>query len=119
MLIREIHCNKEKPIGLALKGVLGINKATAQNICALIGVAEHVKLKSLRLGRVDKLNRICRENIATRDTLLRSTRENIKSLIDIKHYKGVRHMFGLPVRGQRTRTNASTSKKLGKARIAR
>lgn len=118
MLIREINCNKEKPIGLALKAIFGINKATAQNLCAQIGVAEHVKLKRLRLARVEKLKKLCREKIPTREMLLRETRENIKSLIDSKHYKGVRHMFGLPVRGQRTRTNARTSKKRNLASFA-
>jgi small subunit ribosomal protein S13 len=110
MRIKETHCNEEQKLSLALCSIFGINTATAKKICAMIGVNCQVKLKRVRFRLIEKLKRICRDEIPA--TLFRRIRTNIKELIDMRHYKGVRHMFGLPSRGQRTRTNAQTSKKL-------
>lgn len=110
MLIRGTYCSERKGVGFTLQSVFGINKRTANQICAMVGVRKEIRLNRLNAGRLDKLNKICRDHVST--GLERRTKEDIKHLIHIKHYKGVRHMFGLPARGQRTRTNASTSKKL-------
>ena len=110
MLILGTRINTDKALSVALQAIFGINLTCALRICACIGVKPSVKLKDLRSGRLNKLTKICREHVPT--SLFRVKQDNIKALVQIKHYKGVRHMFGLPARGQRTRTNASTSKKL-------
>lgn len=73
-------------------------------------VSPKTKLKKLRVNQLDKLVKVCREEI--NNDLRRAVRDDIQCLIQIKHYRGTRHMFGLPARGQRTRTNAQTSKKI-------
>lgn len=99
-----------KGLSFSLQSIFGINQPTANKICAMVGVRPNVPLHYLPASRLYKLSKICRDHIST--NLSRQTKENIKYLIDLKHYKGVRHMFGLPARGQRTRTNASTVKRL-------
>jgi small subunit ribosomal protein S13 len=109
MLILGTRCDTEKALNVSLQAIYGINAASANHICALIGVAPRVKLKDLRQRRLDNLNKVCRDLIPS--SLYRYRQDNVKALIDIKHYRGVRHMFGLPCHGQRTRTNASTAKR--------
>ena len=111
MLILGKHCPDEKGLCFTLQSVFGVNTVTAVKICAMMGVHRNVPLHELfKTGRVDKLSRLCRDHISVNAE--RRPKQNIKDLLNIKHYKGVRHMFALPARGQRTRTNASTSRRL-------
>ena len=78
----------------------------------MIGVNHNVLLRRLmKAGRAGTLNGLCRDHISVM-AQPRINQNNIEQYITIKHYKGIRHMEGLPTRGQRTRTNASTSRRL-------
>ena len=94
---------------IALTAIYGIGRARAQAICAAAGVQGNRKIKDLNDAQMDKL----REQVgrfAVEGDLRRETTMNIKRLMDLGCYRGVRHRKGLPVRGQRTRTNARTRK---------
>ena len=94
---------------IALTAIYGIGRTSAQKICAAAGVKTSAKVKDLTDGEMDKL----REQIAkltVEGDLRREISMNIKRLMDLGCYRGTRHRKGLPLRGQRTRTNARTRK---------
>lgn len=94
---------------IALTAIYGIGRARAQKICDAAGVARSAKIKDLTEGEMDRL----REEVAkytVEGDLRREVTMSIKRLMDLGCYRGVRHRRGLPVRGQRTRTNARTRK---------
>jgi small subunit ribosomal protein S13 len=94
---------------IALTAIYGIGRARSQAICDAAGVARTTKIKDLTDAQMDKL----RENVgrfAVEGDLRREVTMNIKRLMDLGCYRGTRHRKGLPVRGQRTRTNARTRK---------
>ena len=94
---------------LALTAIFGIGRSRARMICAAAGVKHSVKMKDLSDTEIDKL----REQVgkfAVEGDLRREVSMNIKRLIDLGTWRGKRHRAGLPVRGQRTRTNARTRK---------
>lgn len=109
MLVLGTHLKHEKATFLALQAIFGLNYNNSLKMCSLIGVSPKTKLNKLRIGQLENLIKVCREEVNT--NLQRAIQNDIQSLIQIKHYRGTRHMFGLPTRGQRTRTNAQTSKK--------
>ena len=94
---------------IALTAIFGIGRATSGKICEAAGVAHTSKIKDLTEAEVERL----RENVAqftVEGDLRREITMNIKRLMDLGCYRGFRHRKGLPVRGQRTRTNARTRK---------
>jgi small subunit ribosomal protein S13 len=94
---------------IALTAIYGIGRPRAKAICAAAGVAPTAKVKDLSDAQMDKL----RESVAkftVEGDLRREVTMSIKRLMDLGCYRGVRHRKGLPVRGQRTRTNARTRK---------
>jgi small subunit ribosomal protein S13 len=94
---------------IALTAIYGIGRSTAKRICTAAGIAMTAKIKDLTDADMDKL----REQVAritVEGDLRREISMNIKRLMDLGCYRGVRHRRGLPVRGQRTRTNARTRK---------
>ena len=94
---------------IALQAIYGIGPARAKAIVAAAGVVPSTKIKDLNDTQMDKL----REQVgrfAVEGDLRRETTMNIKRLMDLGCYRGVRHRKGLPVRGQRMRTNARTRK---------
>lgn len=110
MRIFATHCKEAKALWFSVKAIFGINTTHALKLCALTGVNPRVKLTHLKSSHLERLNRICRDQLPT--DLNRIAKDHIKFYINLKHVKGVRHMFALPARGQRTRTNASTAKRL-------
>ena len=101
---------------IALTAIFGIGRARARVICAGAGVVSSRKIKDLSDNEMDKL----REQVAripVEGDLRREVSMNIKRLIDLGTWRGKRHRLGLPVRGQRTRTNARTRKGPRKAAI--
>jgi small subunit ribosomal protein S13 len=101
---------------IALTAIFGIGRARAQAICAAAGVQATRKIKDLTDGELDRI----RESISrftVEGDLRREVQMSIKRLIDLGCYRGQRHRKGLPVRGQRTRTNARTRKGPRKAAI--
>ena len=94
---------------IALQAIYGIGPTRAKAICASTGVVPSTKIKDLSDAQMDKL----REQVGrftVEGDLRRETSMNIKRLMDLGCYRGTRHRKGLPVRGQRTRTNARTRK---------
>ncbi len=94
---------------IALTAIYGIGRPRAKAICTAAGVSPSAKIKDLSDAQMDKL----RESVAkftVEGDLRREVTMNIKRLMDLGCYRGVRHRKGLPVRGQRTRTNARTRK---------
>ena len=100
---------------IALTAVYGIGRSRARLICEAAGVNRSAKIKDLSDAQMDKL----REQVArypVEGDLRREVTMSIKRLMDLGCYRGVRHRKGLPVRGQRTRTNARTRKGPRKAK---
>jgi small subunit ribosomal protein S13 len=109
MLILGKHLNENKTLCVSLQTIIGVNTQAALKICSLIGVCPRVKLRKLPRNKLDTLLKACREEVDNQ--LRRTMQNNIQFYTQMKHYKGFRHMSGLPVRGQRTRTNAQTAKR--------
>ncbi|HEY2338584.1 MAG TPA: 30S ribosomal protein S13 [Burkholderiales bacterium] len=101
---------------IALTAIYGVGRARAQAICAAAGVQASRKIKDLNDAEMDRL----REHVSrltVEGDLRREVSMSIKRLMDLGCYRGTRHRKGLPVRGQRTRTNARTRKGPRKAAI--
>lgn len=94
---------------IALTAIYGIGRTRARDICVAAGVNTSTKMKDLSDSEVEKLRDEVGKFIVEGD-LRRETTMNIKRLMDMGSYRGQRHRKGLPVRGQRTRTNARTRK---------
>ncbi len=107
--IAGINIPHHQHAAIALTAIYGIGRARARSICEAAGVKQSAKIKDLTDGEMDKL----REQVgrfSVEGDLRRETSMNIKRLMDLGCYRGMRHKKGLPVRGQRTRTNARTRK---------
>jgi small subunit ribosomal protein S13 len=94
---------------IALTSIYGIGKPTAKDILAKVAIAEETKLKELSEEQLDKI-RAEVANYTVEGDLRSEISMNIKRLVDLGCYRGIRHRRGLPVRGQRTKTNARTRK---------
>jgi small subunit ribosomal protein S13 len=107
--IAGINLPNQKHIEIALTAIYGIGRPRARDICEVAGVATSTKVKDLTDAQVDKL-RVEVAKFTVEGDLRRQVSMNIKRLMDLGTYRGMRHRRGLPVRGQRTRTNARTRK---------
>ena len=94
---------------IALTAIYGIGRTRAQKICATAGINTSTKIKDLSDSEMEKLRDEVGK-VTVEGDLRREVSMNIKRLMDLGCYRGVRHRRGLPVRGQRTRTNARTRK---------
>ncbi|MBU1691023.1 MAG: 30S ribosomal protein S13 [Gammaproteobacteria bacterium] len=94
---------------IALTAIYGIGRTRAQKICATAGIITSTKIKDLSDSEMEKLRDEVGK-VTVEGDLRREVSMNIKRLMDLGCYRGVRHRRGLPVRGQRTRTNARTRK---------
>ena len=101
---------------IALTAIFGIGRARARMICAAAGVSHAAKVKDLSDTQMDKLREQV-SKVTVEGELRREVSMNIKRLIDLGTWRGKRHRLGLPVRGQRTRTNARTRKGPRKAAV--
>ncbi|HHV6293399.1 30S ribosomal protein S13 [Haemophilus influenzae] len=107
--IAGINIPDHKHAVIALTGIYGIGKTRSQAICAAAGIAEDVKIRELSEEQIDKLRDEVGKFTVEGD-LRREVTLNIKRLLDLGCYRGLRHRRSLPVRGQRTKTNARTRK---------
>lgn len=107
--IAGVNIPNHKHAEIALTAIYGIGRTRARFICVEAGVAPSTKMKDLTDAEVDKLRDIVGK-ITVEGDLRREVTMNIKRLMDLGCYRGLRHRKGLPVRGQRTRTNARTRK---------
>ena len=100
----------EKPISIGLGYIYGIGDTLALKILKDVGIDPGIRTKNLSEEQLARLNAIIEKNYATEGALRRQIAQNIQRLKDIGCYRGLRHRRGLPVRGQRTRSNARTRK---------
>jgi small subunit ribosomal protein S13 len=108
--IAGIDLPREKRVEIGLTYIFGIGRTTAAKIVKDTGVNPDVRVRDLSEDDVAKLREYIDQNLDVEGDLRRETAMNIKRLIDINCYRGMRHKKGLPVRGQRSKTNARTRK---------
>ncbi|MBQ3458685.1 MAG: 30S ribosomal protein S13 [Synergistaceae bacterium] len=108
--IAGVDLPRDKRVEIGLTYIFGIGLKTSQKILAATGVNPDVRVKDLSEEDAQKLRREIEDNYKVEGDLRREVSMNIKRLIDIGCYRGQRHRVGLPVRGQRTKTNARTRK---------
>lgn len=101
---------KEKKIYVSLAYIYGIGRNNSLKILQAAGISPDVRAKSLTEDEISRITAIIQKEYRTEGNLKRELSMNIKRLMDIQSYRGIRHKRGLPVRGQRTRTNARTRK---------
>ena len=101
----------DKPISIDLGYIYGIGDTLAFKILKDVGIDAGIRTKNLSEEQLARLNAIIDKNYAVEGALRRQIAQNIQRLKDINCYRGLRHRRGLPVRGQRTRSNARTRKR--------
>ena len=107
--IAGINLPNQKHVWVALTSIYGIGRTRSRDICGAAGIESAVKVKDLTDAQVDKL-RVEVGKFMVEGDLRRQVSMSIKRLMDLGTYRGMRHRRGLPVRGQRTRTNARSRK---------
>ena len=114
--IEGVDLPRNKRIDIALTYIYGIGRTSAAKICDEANVGRHIRTVDLSETEVAALREVIQRSCKVEGDLRKEVSMNIKRLIDIKSYRGLRHKKGLPVRGQRTHTNARTRK--GPRRVA-
>ena len=108
--IAGVDLPREKKIEIGLTYIFGIGRKTAQKILEAAGVSSAQRVRDLNDADLNKLRQEIERNFRVEGALRTEVAMNIKRLMDIGSYRGTRHRRGLPVRGQRTHTNARTKK---------
>ena len=108
--IAGVDLPRDKRIEIGLTYIFGIGRKTASDILAATGVDPDVRVRDMAESDVNKLREYIDHNVQVEGDLRRETSMNIKRLVEIGCYRGVRHRKGLPVRGQSTKQNARTRK---------
>ena len=114
--ISGVNIPNQQHAEIALTAIYGIGRSRARAICAAAGINCSTKVKDLSDSEMDKLREQV-SRVSVEGDLRREVSMNIKRLIDLSTWRGKRHRAGLPVRGQRTRTNARTRKGPRKAAV--
>jgi small subunit ribosomal protein S13 len=108
--IAGVDLPRDKRLEIALTYIFGIGKATSQKIIATTGLNPDKRVRELTEDEVSKLREAIDRSVKVEGDLRREISLNIKRLVEIGCYRGIRHRRGLPVRGQRSKTNARTRK---------
>jgi small subunit ribosomal protein S13 len=108
--IAGVDLPREKRIEVALTYIYGIGRSNAQKILQQAGISADTRVRDLTEDEVARLRELIDKNYRVEGDLRRDVALNIKRLIEIGTYRGIRHRRGMPVRGQRTKTNARTRK---------
>jgi small subunit ribosomal protein S13 len=108
--IAGVDLPREKRVEIALTYIFGIGKTTSQKIISTTGISPDTRVRDLTEDEVSKIRDVIDKTLKVEGDLRREVSLNIKRLIEIGSYRGIRHRRGLPVRGQRTKTNARTRK---------
>ena len=108
--IAGVDLPRDKRVEISLTYILGIGRASSQKILAAAGINPDTRVKDLTEEEVAKLRAVIDKNYTVEGDLRRDVSMNIKRLMDLGCYRGIRHRRGLPVRGQKTKTNARTRK---------
>jgi len=112
----DLPANKRIFIGLTY--IYGIGRSRAEKIIEKARVDRMKKIKDLTDGEIDKIRKVIESEYKVEGALKAEIKQNIKRLISLKSYRGIRHVRSLPTRGQRTRTNARTRKGPTRSAIA-
>jgi small subunit ribosomal protein S13 len=108
--ISGIDLPRDKKVEIGLTYIYGIGRASAQQIMEKAGIDTSLRIRDLTDADVNKLRQVIEKEFRVEGALRTEVAMNIKRLMDIGSYRGIRHRRGLPVRGQRTHTNARTKK---------
>ena len=108
--IAGVDLPREKRVEVGLQYIYGIGKSVSQRILTETGVSPDTRVKDLSDADVNRLRQVIERDYRVEGALRTEVAMNIKRLMDIGSYRGARHRRGLPVRGQRTHTNARTKK---------
>lgn len=107
--ILNIEIPNNKRVVISLTYIYGIGRTSAQEICAKAKIDENIRVKDLSEAQLSAIREIAKEYVTEGD-LRREVSLNIKRLMEVKCYRGIRHRKGLPVKGQSTKSNARTRK---------
>jgi small subunit ribosomal protein S13 len=108
--IAGVDIPREKRLEIALTYVFGVGRPTSLKVCADLGLSPDTRVRDLTDDEVNRIRVYVDQNLRVEGDLRRDVAQDIKRKIEIGSYQGVRHRKGLPVRGQRTHTNARTRK---------
>ena len=108
--ISGIDLPREKRLVIALTYVFGIGRTTAEQICEATGIDAGTRTRDLTDEEINKIRAYIEQGVKVEGDLKREVQQDIKRKMEIGSYQGLRHRKGLPVRGQRTHTNARTRK---------
>ncbi len=108
--ISGVDLPREKRVEIGLTYIYGIGLSTSQKILATTGINPDTRIKDLTEDEVNEIRNYVNKNLMVEGDLRRDVALNIKRLVEIGCYRGIRHRKGLPVRGQKTKTNARTRK---------
>ena len=108
--IAGVNLPREKRVEIGLTYIYGIGRSTAQRVCKELELDLDTKVRDLTDEEIARLRAHIDQNLEVEGDLRRERSQNIKRLMEIGCYRGLRHRRGLPVRGQRTKTNARTRK---------
>ncbi len=108
--IAGVNLPREKRLEIGLTYIYGIGDSTARRVCAALGLSPDEKVRDLTDEEITKLREYIDSNLEVEGDLRRERSQAIKRLGEIGCYRGIRHRRGLPVNGQRTKTNARTRK---------
>lgn len=102
-----------KSVKVAFTRIYGIGINNIKDLCYRVGISPNMKVSDVSDITISRISRLIERDFVTELDLKRVKNSNVKRLIEISCYRGLRHRNGLPVRGQRTRTNGKTQKRLG------
>jgi small subunit ribosomal protein S13 len=108
--IAGVDIPREKRLVISLTYVFGIGRTTAEQICEASGIDQSTRTRDLTDEEINKIRAYIDQNLKVEGDLKREVQQDIKRKMEIGSYQGLRHRKGLPVRGQRTHTNARTRK---------
>ena len=108
--IAGVDIPREKRLEISLTYIFGIGRSSADKICAATGIDANTRVRDLTDEEVNRIRTYVDANLRVEGDLRRDVAQDIKRKIEIGSYQGIRHRKGLPVRGQRTHTNARTRK---------
>ena len=108
--IAGVDIPNEKRIDISLRYIFGIGPRSASVICERTSIAPATKTRDLTDAELSRIRELLEKEFLVEGDLRRDVRQNIQRLIEINCYRGIRHRRGLPVRGQRTKTNARTKR---------
>ena len=108
--IAGVDLPRDKRVEIGLTAIFGVGRSTAERILERTGISPATRVRDLSDAEVSRLRQVIERDHKVEGALRTEVAMNIKRLMDIGCYRGIRHRRGLPVRGQRTRTNARTKK---------